>query len=83
MTPQDAVLLIYDWDTVSAADAKGRNHRCRRKTNPDQTYAGGSYRIDSTLQINVRILGQDVRKLVWNPFDPDQIALLDRYVWKG
>lgn len=80
MTQQDGILRIYDWDTVSASDAKGRNHRLRRKTNPDQKYTGGSYRIDSTLQINVRIAGQDVRKLVWNPFDPDQIAILDRYV---
>eukprot|EP00977_Amphora_coffeiformis_P014097 scaffold3849_cov179-Amphora_coffeaeformis.AAC.35 len=46
MTSHDSSLRIYDWDTVSASDAKGRNHRVRRKTNPDTNYAGGSFRID-------------------------------------
>lgn len=80
MTPDDAILRIYDWDTVSMSDAKGRNHRSRRKTNPDRVHTGGMYRIDATLHAHVRILGRNVRKLVWNPFDPDQIVILDWYV---
>ena len=78
MTADDSILRIYDWDSVWAADAKGRNHRLRRKTNPDTVYSGGLYRIDTTLHTNVRIMGRNVRKLVWNPYDPDQIAILDR-----
>ena len=80
MVPDDSLLRIYDWDTVSATNAKGRNHRVRRKTNPQMTHTGGAYRIETTLHTNVRILGRQVRKLVWNPFDPDQIVILDRYV---
>ena len=77
MTSNDSILRIYDWDTVASSDAKGRNHRVRRKTNPDANYVGGSFRIDATLSMNVGIRGTNVRKLVWNPFDPDQIAILD------
>ena len=81
MTLQDSMLRIYDWDTVSASDVKGRNHRVRRQTNPDKNYPGGSFRIDGTFSINVGIRGVNVRKLIWNPFDPDQIAILDRCVF--
>ena len=80
MTPHDSILRIYDWDTVVTMDAKGRNHRLRRKTNPhNENYGvGGSYRIDATLYTNVRVCGNQIRKLVWNPFYPDQIVILDR-----
>ena len=78
MAPDDSLLRIYDWDTVSVTNAKGRNHRVRRKTNPQDNHSGGSYRIETTLCTNVRLCGRMVRKLAWNPFDPDQIALLDR-----
>ena len=78
MAPDDSLLRIYDWDTVSVTNAKGRNHRLRRKTNPQDLHTGGSYRIETTLRTNVRLCGKMVRKLAWNPFDPDQIALLDR-----
>ena len=78
MAPDDSLLRIYDWDTVSVTNAKGRNHRVRRKTNPQQRHTGGSYRIETTLYTNVRLCGRQVRKLAWNPFDPDQIVLLDR-----
>ena len=77
MTRDDSILRIYDWDTVSAVDAKGRNRRARRKTKPNSDHAGEAYRIDSALHINVYIRGMNVRKLVWNPFDVDQIAILD------
>lgn len=78
MAPDDSILRIYDWDTVSVTNAKGRNHRLRRKTNPQDVHTGGSYRIETTLRTNVRMCGKMVRKLAWNPYDPDQIALLDR-----
>lgn len=78
MTCHDSILRVYDWDTVYSSDVKGRNHRVRRKTNLDADYTGGSFRVDATLSINVGIRGSHYQKLAWNPFNPDQIAILDR-----
>jgi len=61
----DRTIGIYDWDVLRAADLRGRSDRARRCQD-------SGFRIPPIARFRVP---QPVSSLVWNPFEPDELAV--------
>lgn len=76
-------LIIYDWDSVTAADRKGRNAHARKKALKGEIQQMSScfcvaptlsIRLPSSFSASSSNLG--CLSVHWNPHNPDEIALL-------
>jgi hypothetical protein len=86
---------IYDWDSVLAADIKGRNRRLRFKQQQQQQQQAnqdnesgtahpclasspGLFSVEATMVIPLTSLGRTFQAIAWNPYNPDELAMVHR-----